>query len=111
MFVWIKQRTQTFYNFWQEVRSSFGLLYPVALHDLAVTVDTDIPAAARLGLAIEHGRIRNIVVLKDTLLELALWSKVLLLRKKKGKGIGISILANKAKDKVTCKCHEKSLIF
>lgn len=106
------QRTQTLYDFWQEVRSSFGLLYPVALHDLAITVDTDIPAAARLGLAIEHGRIRNVVVLKYTLLELALWSEVLLLRKEKEKGNGISILANKAKeDKTTCKCHEKSVIF
>lgn len=93
------------------MRSSFGLLYPVALHDLAVTVDTDIPAAARLCLAIEHGRIRNVVVLKHTLLELALRSEVLLLRKGKGKGNGISIPANKAKDKTTCKCHEKSVIF
>lgn len=76
------QRTQTLYNFWQEVRSSFGLLYPVALHDLAIPVDTDIPAAARLGLAIEHGRVRDIVVLKHTLLELALRSEVLLQRKR-----------------------------
>lgn len=58
--------------------SSFGLLYPVALHDLAITVDTDIPGAARLGLAIEHGGVCNVVVLKHTLLELTLWSKVLL---------------------------------
>lgn len=93
------------------MRSSFGLLYPVALHDLAITVDTDIPAAARLGLAIEHGRIRNVVVLKHTLLELALRSEVLLLRKKRGKENGISILANKAKDQTTCKCHAKSAIF
>lgn len=40
------KRTQTLYNFRQEVCSSFGLLYPIALHDLAITVDTDIPAAA-----------------------------------------------------------------
>lgn len=60
--------------------SSFGLLYPVALHDLAITVDTDIPATARLGLTIEHGRVCNIVVLKHTLLELALRSEVLLYR-------------------------------
>lgn len=106
------QRTQTLYNFWQEVCSSFGLLYPVALHDLAIPVDTDIPAAARLGLAIEHGRVRDIVVLKHTLLELALRSEVLLQRKRGKNGNGISILANKAKEnKVTCKCREKTVMF
>lgn len=59
---------------------SLGLLYPVALHDLTVTVDTDIPGAARLGLAIEHGGVRNVVVLKHALFELALRSEVLLKR-------------------------------
>ena len=78
----VTQRTQTLYNFWQEVRRSFGLLYSVALHDLAVTVDTDIPGAARLGLAIEHRGVCNVVVLKHTLLELTLRSEVLLKRKK-----------------------------
>lgn len=57
---------------------SFGLLYPVALHDLAIPIDTDIPGAARLGLAIQHGGVCNVVVLKHTLLELTLWSEVLL---------------------------------
>lgn len=57
---------------------SFGLLYPVALHDLAITIDTDIPGAARLGLAIKHGGVCNIVVLKHALLEPTLWSEVLL---------------------------------
>lgn len=77
------QRTQTLYNFRQEVCSCFGLLYPVALHDLAITVDTDIPGAARLGLAIEQGGVCNVVVLKHTLLELTLWSEVVLKRKKR----------------------------
>lgn len=58
--------------------SSFGLLYPIALHDLAVTVDTDVPGSARLGLTIEHGGVRNVVILKHTLLELTLWGEVLL---------------------------------
>lgn len=92
----VTQRTQTLYNFGQEVCSSFGLLHPVALHDLAVTVDTDIPGAARLGLAIEHGGVRNVVVLKHTLLELTLRSEVLLERKKCIKGGGGALLANKA---------------
>lgn len=59
---------------------SFGFLYPVALHDLAITIDTNIPGAARLSLTIEHGRVGHVVVLKDTLLELALRSEVLLKR-------------------------------
>lgn len=70
--------TPTLYNFRQEMCSSFVLLYPVALHDLTITVDTDIPAAARLRLAVEHGGVRNVVVLKHTLLELTLRSEVLL---------------------------------
>lgn len=78
------QRTQTLYDFRHEVCSWFGLLHPIALHDLAITVDTDIPGAARLGLAIEHGGVCNVVVLKHTLLELTLWSEVLLKRKGKG---------------------------
>lgn len=57
---------------------SFGLLHAVALHDLAITVDTDIPGAARLGLAIQHGGVRDVVVLEYTLLELTLRSEVLL---------------------------------
>lgn len=70
------------------MRCSFGLLYPVALHDLAITVDTDIPGAARLGLAIEHGGVCNVVVLKHTLLELTLWSEVLLeINTKKGERV------------------------
>lgn len=76
----VTQRTQTLYNFWQEVCSSFVLLHPVALHDLSVAVDTDIPGAARLGLAIEHGGVCDVVVLEHTLLELALRSEVLLKR-------------------------------
>lgn len=109
----VTQRTQTLYNFGQEVCSSFGLLHPVALHDLAVTVDTDIPGAARLGLAIEHGGVRNVVVLKHTLLELTLRSEVLLERKKKKcikGGEGASMLANKVIiiiKIIMCECHEK----
>lgn len=74
--------------------SSFGLLHPVALHDLAVTVDTDIPGAARLGLAIEHGGVRNIVVLKHTLLELTLRSEVLLERNMQRRGWGGEVCLN-----------------
>lgn len=104
------QRTQTLYNFRQEVCSSFGLLYPVALHDLAITVDTDIPATARLGLTIEHGRVCNIVVLKHALLELTLRSEVLLRRNmQEGERVrGIFILANKASKEI-CKCHERTV--
>lgn len=70
--------TQTFYNFRQKVCSSFVLLYPVALHDLTITVDANIPAAARLRLTVEHGGVRNVVVLEHTLFELTLRSEVLL---------------------------------
>lgn len=72
--------TQTLYNFRQEVCSSFVLLHPVALHDLTITVDTNIPAAARLRLTVEHGGVRNVVVLEHALLELTLRSEVLLER-------------------------------
>lgn len=58
--------------------SSFVLLYPVALHDLTITVDANIPAAARLRLTVEHGGVRNVVVLEHTLFELTLRSEVLL---------------------------------
>lgn len=94
------QRAQTLYNFRQEVCSSFGLLYAVALHDLAITVDANIPGAARLGLAVEHGGVCNVVVLKHTLLELTLWSEVLLKRDmQKGKRRrDASILANKTRE-------------
>ncbi len=86
------QRTHTLYNFRQEMCSSFGLFDPIALHDLAITVDTDIPGAARLGLAVEHGGVCNIVVLKHTLLELAFWSEVLLKRNlHQGKGGEVSL--------------------
>lgn len=71
-------RRPTLYNFRQEMCSSFVLLYPVALHDLTITVDADIPAAARLRLAVEHGGVRDVVVLEHTLLELTLRSEVLL---------------------------------
>lgn len=61
--------------------STFGLLHPIALHDLSVAVDTDIPGAARLALSVEHGGVRHVVVLKHTLFELTLWSEVFLKRR------------------------------
>lgn len=70
--------TQTFYNFRQKVCSSFVLFNPVALHNLTITVDTNVPAAARLRLTVEHGGVRNVVVLEHTLFELTLRSEVLL---------------------------------
>lgn len=77
-FIQAPSGTQTFYNFRQKVCSSFVLLYPVALHDLTITVDANIPAAARLRLTVEHGGVRNVVVLEHTLFELTLRSEVLL---------------------------------
>lgn len=65
--------------------SSFSLLHPISLHDLAVTVYTNIPATARLGLAVQHGGVCNIIVLKHTFLELTLWSEVLLLKQSRWK--------------------------
>lgn len=70
--------SQTFDNFRQKVCSSLVLLHPVALHDLTITVDANIPAAARLRLTVEHGGVRNVVVLEHTLFELTLRSEVLL---------------------------------
>lgn len=79
---------------------SFRLLNPVALHDLAVTVDTDIPRAARLGLTVEHGGVCNVVVLKHTLLELTLWSEVLLqINMRGGKGAQAHSLSNITREK------------
>lgn len=60
---------------------SLGLLHPVALHNLTVTVDADIPGAPGLGLTVQHGRVRNVVVLKHALFKLTLWSEVLLQNK------------------------------
>lgn len=60
------------------MRGSFVLLYPVALHDLTITVYANIPAAARLRLTVEHGGVRHVVVLEHTLFELTLRSEVLL---------------------------------
>lgn len=77
--------------------SSFGLLHPVALHDLAVAVDADVPGATRLGLAIQHGRVRNIVVLKHALLEFTLRSEVLL-ESRGGRCIRISKQSTKNKN-------------
>lgn len=57
---------------------ALGLLHPVALHDLAVAVDADVPRATRLALAVQHGRVRHIVVLEHALFKLTLWVKVLL---------------------------------
>lgn len=58
-----------------------GLLDPVALHDLSVPVDADVPGPARLGLPVQDGRVRHVVVLKHTLFELTLWSEVFLKRR------------------------------
>lgn len=55
-----------------------GLLHSIALHDVTIPVNADIPGASGLGLAVEHGRVRNIVVLKHALLELTLRSEVFL---------------------------------
>ena len=57
---------------------ALGLLDPVPLHDLAVPVDADVPGPARLGLSVQYGGVGDVVVLKHTLLELALRRKVFL---------------------------------
>lgn len=62
---------------------AFGLLHPVALHDLAVAVDADVPVATRLGLAVQHGRVRHVVVVKHVLFKLTLRVEVLLKKKQK----------------------------
>lgn len=62
---------------------SFGLLHPVAFHNLTIPVDADIPGAARLGLTVQHGRIRDVVVFKHALFKLALGSEVLLRNKER----------------------------
>lgn len=72
--------------------SRFGLLYTVALHYLAVTVDANVPRASRLALAVQHGGVRHIVVLKHTLFEFALGVEMLLPKNEKHK------YANKHRD-------------
>lgn len=68
----------TFNEFGQEVSSSLGLLDPIPLHDLSVPVDADVPRPARLGLSVQDGRVGHVVVLKHTLLKLALRREVFL---------------------------------
>lgn len=62
---------------------AFRLLHPVALHDLAVAVDADVPRATRLTLTVQHGRVRHVVVLEHALFKLALRVEVLLGKKTK----------------------------
>ena len=85
---------------------SFGLLYPVALHDLTIAVDSYVPGAAGLGLAVEHGRVCDVVVLKHALLELTLGSEVLLRGKKQRRGRFIHIRKYSRRRKIMCKCPE-----
>lgn len=68
----------TFNEFGQEVRSSLRLLDTVPFHDLSVSVDTDVPRPARLGLSVQDGRVGDVVVLKHTLLKLTLRREVFL---------------------------------
>lgn len=65
--------------------SRFGLLHTVALHHLAIPVDADVPRASRLALAVQHGGVRHIVVLKHALFEFALWVEILLPKNEKHK--------------------------
>ena len=73
----------TFNDLRQEVGGSFGLLDSIALHDLPVAVDADVPRAAGLALPVQHGRVGHVVVLKHALFELTLWVEVLLQKKNK----------------------------
>lgn len=57
---------------------ALGLLHAVALHDLAVAVDADVPRAARLALPIQHGGVGDVIVLKHALFEAALRVEVFL---------------------------------
>lgn len=57
---------------------SFGLLHSVALHDLPVSVDADVPRATRLALSVQHGRIGHVVVLKYTFFKFTLGVEVFL---------------------------------
>lgn len=68
----------TFDDLGEEVGGAFGLLHPIALHDLAVAVDADVPWATRLALTVQHGRVRHVVVLEHALFKLTLWVKVFL---------------------------------
>lgn len=66
-----------FERFGDEVCSRLGLLYMVALHDLTLFVETQVPASARLLLPIDHWRVGHVIVLKHWLFEFALWREVL----------------------------------
>lgn len=69
---------RTFNELGQEVSSTLGLLDPVSLHHLAVPVDADVPRSTRLGLPVQDGRVGDVVVLEDALLELTLRREVFL---------------------------------
>lgn len=54
----------TFYGFRQEVSSRFGLLDPVALHGLAIFVESQEPGPTGLLLPVEQRRVDDVIVLE-----------------------------------------------
>lgn len=68
----------TFNEFGQKVGCPFGLFDPVSLHDLAVSVDSDVPSPTRLALPVQDWGVCHVVVLKHAFFELALWREVFL---------------------------------
>lgn len=55
-----------------KVRRRFGLLDPVAFHDLTLLGEAEEPGPARLLLSVHSGRVDHVVVLENGLLEFAL---------------------------------------
>lgn len=50
----------------------------VPLHDSPLLIQPQVPGPTRGLLPVQHGRVGDVVVLKDGLLELALWGKMFL---------------------------------
>ena len=64
----------------QEVGGGFGLLDPIALHDLALLGEAQEPGPARLLLPVHGGGVDDVVVLEHRLFEFTLRSKHFLQR-------------------------------
>ncbi len=62
----------TLYKLGQEVGCSFSLFDPISFHDLSVPVNTNVPGPTRLRLTVQDRGVCDIIVLKHTLLKLAL---------------------------------------
>lgn len=60
------------------MRSWFGLFDMVPLHHSSLLVKAEVPGTTRLLLPVQHRRVRHVIILKDRLLKLTLWSEVFL---------------------------------